>query len=80
MGVLFAPKIAKKSPSPSSMDHYIVAFFLWNLLQTSPRSLAAMQGKTDWTADCLFVVYGRIYNVRDFIWSNWHGWKDFLIS
>ena len=27
MGVLFAPKIAKKSPSPSSMDHYIVAFF-----------------------------------------------------
>ena len=68
MGVLFAPKIA------------ISLRFLWNLLQTSPRSLAAMQGKTDWTADCLFVVYGRIYNVRDFIWSNWHGWKDFLIS
>ena len=79
MGVLFAPKIAKKS-HPRLQWIIRSLRFLWNLLQTSPRSLAAMQGKTDWTADCLFVVYGRIYNVRDFIWSNWHGWKDFLIS
>ena len=79
MGVLFAPKIAKNH-HPRLQWIIISLRFLWNLLQTSPRSLAAMQGKTDWTADCLFVVYGRIYNVRDFIWSNWHGWKDFLIS
>ena len=79
MGVLFAPKIAKNH-HPHLQWIITSLRFLWNLLQTSPRSLAAMQGKTDWTAYCLFVVYGRIYNVRDFIWSNWHGWKDFLIS